>query len=236
MQFYAAETQTIAGPVVMLPQKGSASGGTRRPLNSFAVVRADHSILFDAPYSWTLDGIRRLAAEGKPPRALVLSHRNTAGSGDAFERITTEFGITVLLHPADQDHDEAKGAGVAFVDPMTSDALRAAGIEVLHVPGHTDGSIMLYLAEAGGVLLAGDGAVAPGPEQDPQPPRLERPKMADAADARFKDLWQRLAARLPLDAVLPLHGRAYSRSELGAEAFDRAVANVWSGPPMDPRG
>ena len=81
MQFYAPKTQVIVDNIVMLPQKGSASGGTHRPLNSFALLFDDHSLLFDAPYSWTLDGIRDLAQQGKPPRALILSHRNTAGSG-----------------------------------------------------------------------------------------------------------------------------------------------------------
>ena len=236
VQFYAPETQAIVGNVVMLPQEGSSSGGTHRPLNSYAVLFDDHSLLFDAPYSWTMGGIRDLAKQGKTPRALVLSHRNTAGSGDAFEAIQSEFGIPVLLHPADQGHAEAEAAGVPFGDPMDDPLLQADGIEVIHIPGHTAGSIVLYVPEPGGVLLAGDGAVAPGPGQAAEPPRLERPKMAAEAEAVFRAAWQKLTDRLPLAAVLPLHGQAYLRDDLGDAAFERALANVWQGPPMDPSG
>ena len=233
MEFYSPTAQRVAGPVVMLPQKGSASGGSKRPLNSFAVLREGRSVLFDAPYSWVLDGIQALADEGHPPAALVLSHRNTAGSGDAFEEIARRFGAPVLLHPADQGHPEARGTGVAFSDPTASPVLAEAGIEVVAIPGHTEGSIMLYLADEGGILLAGDSAVGPGPEQSDRTPRLERPVGADE-DARFLDTWRDFVARLPLAAVLPLHGECYLRSETGEEAFEAILANIWRGEPMNP--
>ena len=51
IEFYADRTQPLVGPVVMLPQRGSATGGSKRPLNSFAILREDYSILFDAPFS-----------------------------------------------------------------------------------------------------------------------------------------------------------------------------------------
>ena len=235
-RFYAPDTQPVVGPVVLLPQEGSSSGGTNRPLNSYAVLREGRSILFDAPVSWALEGIRALAAEGRPPRALVISHKDLASSGDAFDLFREEFDAPVLMHPADQTHPAAQGLGLAFQDPMESAVLAGAGARVIHMPGHTPGSIMLYLADEGGILLAGDSAVAPGPEQAAEPPRLERPKMAEEAERPFLDAWEKLAARLPLAAVLPLHGRRYLRAELGSEAFDAAVANLWRGPPMDPSG
>ncbi len=119
---------------------------------------------------------------------------------------------------------------------MDDALLRADGIEVIHIPGHTAGSVMLYLAGHGGVLLAGDSAVALGPEQAAEPPRLERPKMAPDADAAFRDAWVELVKRLPLAAVLPLHGQAYLRDDLGDAAFEAALANIWEGAPMDPFG
>ncbi|QPH55967.1 MBL fold metallo-hydrolase [Pontivivens ytuae] len=235
MEFYAPNTQRIVGPVVMLPQEGSASGGTNRPLNSFAILRPGYSILLDAAYSWCLAGIRRLAEEGHPPQALVLSHRNTAGSGDAFAELRSEFDIPVLLHPDDQRHEEARDAG-PYADPVGDPALEEAGVRMIHMPGHTDGSIMLHVEDEGGILLAGDSAVAPGPEQDAEPPRLERPVMPGAAEDRFIAEWQEIWAYAQPDAILPLHGHCYLKRDLGDDAYRAAVENIWTGPPMDPRG
>lgn len=233
MDFYSPDTQPIVGPVVMLPQEGSTSGGSRRPLNAYAVVREGFSILFDAPVSWALDGIAALADAGAPPRALVLSHRNLCSSGDAFEALTRRYDLPVLLHPDDQSHPEAREAGVPFADPTTSEALREAGAEVIHVPGHTAGSIMLHLPDEGGILLAGDSAVGPGPEQADRTPRLERPLGADG-DPRFLRIWEESVDRLPLAAVLPLHGAGCLRRHVGDEVFDAIVRNIRTGEPMDP--
>lgn len=239
-QFYAERPQHIVGDVLMLPQKGSTSGGSKRPLNSWAILRGEpsrgegYSVLFDAPYSWTLDGIARLADEGRPPRALVLSHRNTAGSGDAFETILSRFDVPVMLHPSDAAHDEARESGIDFVDPTGSTLLEKAGLECIHVPGHTAGSIMLYLAEQGGILLAGDAAVGPGPEQNPDEPVLQRPKMSAEAERTFVPAWHRAAASLPIAAVLPLHGRPWLASEVGEARFATLLAEVSSGAAMDP--
>ncbi len=235
MNFYDPEIQTIAGPVVMLPQAGSATGGTGRPLNSFAVLRPGHSILLDAAYSWCIDGIRELAERGHPPRAMVLSHRNTAGSGDAFARFRSDFDAPVLLHPNDQRHEEAREAG-PYVDPVGHQALDEAGIRVIHMPGHTDGSIILHVEDEGGILLAGDSAVAPGPEQDTRPPRLERPTMPGAAKERFIAEWKAIWEHVRPDAILPLHGHCYLRSDLGDDAYRVAIENIWTGSPMDPSG
>lgn len=236
MDFYSPDMQPIVGPVVMLPQKGSVSGGSKRPLNSYAILREGRSILFDAPVSWAMDGVRQLAEDGHPPAALVISHRDLAGSGDEFEAFRDEFGVPILMHPADQREDAPSKLSVALHDPMEGEGgriLQDAGIEVIHVPGHSPGSIMLYLADEGGILLAGDCAVGPGPEQSDRSPRLERPSKADE-DERFLDTWRKTVDRLPIAAVLPLHGEAYTRAEHGDE-FDRIVANIWTGEPMDPR-
>lgn len=236
IDFYADRTQPLVGPVHMLPQKGSVSGGSKRPLNSYAVLRDGYSVLFDAPFSWAMDGVQRLADDGHPPLACVLSHRDLAASGDAFDVLASEFGASILLHPNDQATDKAKDAGVAWVDPTSGQGatiLSDAGLELIHVPGHSPGSIMLHLADEVGILLAGDSAVGPGPKQSDRTPRLERPIKADE-DPAFLDTWRKLVARLPIAAVLPLHGEAYTRTE-HPDDFDAIVANIWQGDPMDPR-
>ena len=235
IEFYADRTQPLIGPVVMLPQAGSATGGSKRPLNSYAVLRDGYSVLFDAPFSWVVDGVQRLADDGHPPLACVLSHRDLAASGDAFADLASEFGVSILLHPDDQATVAAKEADVAWGDPTTGQGaaiLADADLELIHIPGHSPGSVMLYLADDGGVVLAGDSAVGPGPEQADQTPRLQRPIKADE-DPRFIETWRRTISRLPIAAVLPLHGQGYHARD--HDDFAGVVANNWRGEPMDPR-
>ena len=110
MQFYSPDSQPIAGPVRMLPQEGSVSGGSKRPLNSYAILRrAGLRSCSTRPTTWAVPGIDELVTEGAPPRALVLSHRNTAGLRQRLrpdDRRLTD--LPILLHPDDQDHPEAE--------------------------------------------------------------------------------------------------------------------------------
>lgn len=219
--FYAEETVTVAGPVAKLPQKGSGSGGSRRPLNSFVIRRGEGAVLLDAAYSWALTGI---AAEPSP-QAIVFSHGDTVDSADALDALAGR-GAPFLLHPAD-----GREGPVAFEDPRGHPAL--GGIEVIGMPGHTPGSICLWLAGEG-ILLTGDAAVAPGPEQEAEPARLQVPIQADVARAQAD--WRALVPRLGgLRVVAPLHGAIYRRDEMGEAAFDAALAHLWEGEPMDPR-
>ena len=130
--------------------------------------------------------------------------------------IRDEFGIPCYLHPADAAHPDAQRVGVSFEDPTASEVLAEAGLEVWEAPYHTEGSIMLYSARHGGLVLAGDSAVAPGPEQDAEPPRLERPPtISRDADAALRNVWRTLER--PLRSVLPLHGTPYAdRDDLDA--------------------
>lgn len=231
--FYDFASQRITERVTLLPQKGSVSGGTGRPLNSYAVRLQGGTILFDAPVSWVMDALDRIHAEA-PIRAHVISHRDLAGSGDAFDAQWDAFGAPFLMHSEDQAEDAPSKLDVPLADPRGHPALE--GIEVIEMPGHSPGSIMLHLPEER-VLLAGDCAVGPGPEQEVDAPRLERPIMGEEDTAIFCGAMERLIVRLPsLDAVLPLHGDWCLRAELGDAAFEAALRNVWMGAPMDPRG
>ena len=230
----------LIGPVWMLPQRGSVTGGSMRPMNSYAVVRDHGSLLFDAPLSWTLDGIAALAQSDHPPRALVISHRDLASSGDAYRTIRDRYGLRPLLHPDDQSTEAARSSGIEWADwdaPETRQIWTDFGVEPIHLPGHSPGSIVAYLSDddhpnAGGILLAGDSAVAPGPAQTDRTPRLERPMAADR-DPRFIDRWKHLVDTRPISAILPLHGSGYARED-HPDTFDDIVANLWRGEPVDP--
>ncbi|CAN5558228.1 hypothetical protein BH24ACT22_BH24ACT22_09570 [soil metagenome] len=206
--FFSPETQILFDDLLLLPQEGASTGPTGRPPNSFAILTERRSILFDAPYSWVIPAVRRLRDEGYPPAALVLSHSNVAGQGDAFDVMTDEFAVPVLLHPADAVVSESRRTGVECEDPRESEVLAGAGLEVFHFPGHTEGSILLYWENHGGVAFAGDSAVGPGPKQDPDPPRLVRaPAINAEADEGLRELWRTFDK--PLRTVCPLHGAVY---------------------------
>lgn len=206
--FFSAETQWLFDDVLLLPQDGAATGPTGRPPNSYAVLLGGRSVLFDAVYSWALPGIRQLADDGHPPEALVVSHHHVAAQGDAFEALQDEFDLPILLHPDDAQHRSAQQTDVSFENPTSSDVLAEARLDVIHVPAHTEGSVMLYAEKHGGFVLAGDSAVGPGPRQGLQPPRLERPPtISETADQHLRDLWRSFGR--PLRTILPLHGATY---------------------------
>ena len=227
--FFSPETQVLFDDLLLLPQEDAQTGPTGRPPNSFAVLLGGRSILFDAPYSWAVPAVRRLRDEGYPPAALVLSHSNVAGQGDALDAMTEEFGVSVLLHPADAAAAESQRSGVGFADPFQSDVLAEAGLEVLHFPGHTEGSIVLYWEEHGGIVLAGDSAVAPGPQQGLDPPRLVRPPAMNAeADENLRELWQNFGK--PIRTVCPLHGATY----VDRDDMEEIMHPLIEGEPMGP--
>lgn len=227
--FFSPETQVLFDDLLLMPQEGASTGPTGRPPNSFAVLTGGRSILFDAPYSWVVPAVRRLRDEGYPPAALVLSHSNVAGQGDAFDVMTEEFGIPVLLHPADAAASESQRSGVEFADPQQSEVLAGAGLEVFHFPGHTEGSIVLYWGEQGGVALAGDSAVAPGPQQGLDPPRLVRaPALNPEADEGLRELWRTFDK--PLRTVCPLHGSVY----VDREDLEGIMRPLLEGESMEP--
>ncbi len=234
IQFYTPDPQRITESVTMLPQDGSISGGSKRPLNSYAIrletAEGPRTVLLDAPFSWVMADLRARHSDA-PIVAHVLSHSDLAASGDAFAEQASTFVGPVLLHPADQN-DDVRALAIDFQDPMDHPAL--SGIEVIHMPGHTPGSVMLHLPDER-TLLTGDSAVGLGPEQEATPPRLQRPKMDKDDDAIFRDAFERLLDSLPrLDAVLPLHGAWYRRDQIGDRAFDEALVNIFEGRPMDP--
>ena len=231
MNFFSSESQTLYSDLIMLPQQGATTGGSGRPPNSFALLFEGYSVLFDAAYSWTLAGIADLADQGYPPKTLVLSHRNVAGQGDAFETLQRDYNLSVLLHPDDASHPEAKRSGVEFGNPVGNEVLAEAGLEVIHFPGHTAGSVMLYWPEHGGVLLAGDCAAGPGPRQDQNPPRLERtPGPTQAMTDQLAEQWRTFSK--PLRSVYPLHGTFYQdHDDLAA-----IMRPLYDAPPMNPAG
>lgn len=256
--FYHPRRQWLAGDpdgggLVMLPQFGAPSGGTHRPFNSYALVFPASSaekpggrkaVLFDAPLRHCVPGVRGLIADGVEVVGCVLSHSDLAGAGDAFDVLVGELNLPFFLHPEDHHDPRVRGLMQEWEDPM--EACEAGGpfaelpIEILHWPGHSPGSVMLYTPAFGGVLLTGESAIAPGPMQPDDAPTLQRPPAPpppfsptdDEVQDRWRDLLRRWEAEGSTPRTLaPLHGAIYvNRDDVPA-----LVTGLLAADPMTPQ-
>ena len=177
--------------------------------NTYALLNAGRMLLLDTNVSTLLPFVRQLSDNGYSPSALVLSHRHVVGLGDAIGDLSTEFKIPVLLHPIDAGHQQALVSGIQFENPVGHPILEEFGFEALPFPGQTTGSIVLYTAKHGGVLLTGDSAMGTTPDQAKAGlQRLVRPPIETSVDdAELREQW--LAFDRPVATVLPFHGTGY---------------------------
>jgi glyoxylase-like metal-dependent hydrolase (beta-lactamase superfamily II) len=177
--------------------------------NAYAVLRPGGAVFIDASISPLIPFIRDLAGRGFAPAALVMSHRHVAGNGDALGAIAKEFKIPLLLHPIDAEHPQARYARVEYENPVGHPVLSDFGLEAVLFPGHTEGSIVIYGAENGGVLFTADAAM--GPTADQTAAGVERlirpPAQLSVDDHGLRRQWMSFSR--PLATVLPYHGTGY---------------------------
>lgn len=186
--------------------------GARRALlstNTYAVLRAGRALLIDTSFSFLVPFVEQLAARGFTPAALVISHRHVAGTGDAVRALADQFKMPVLMHPVDAKHPQAMVAHVRYENPIGHPVLANFRLEAVHFPGHTSGHVVLYGAENGGVLFAGDAAMGTTADQaDSGIERLIRPPAGlSTDDTELRRQW--LSFSRPVATVLPYHGTGY---------------------------
>ena len=102
MDFFSPDSQPLYNDLILLPQKGAATGGSGRPPNSFALLFEGYSVLFDAPYSWTLSGIEDLASKSYPPRSsssLTATSRGKATLTKGCKRTTVYLSSSIPTTP-----------------------------------------------------------------------------------------------------------------------------------------
>ena len=235
------EPQALLDDLLLLEHEDPGSRKDGMSTNSYALLGSDaaegEALLVDATFDYLMPSVREMAQRGHRPVAMVLTHRHIlAGNATMLDDLEAEFGdVPVLLHPIDVTYsvaDDPRAAdhpleniepqkavpGVGFLDPIGDPTGRAIlarfGVEALHFPGHTGGSVVLY-RKRDGLLLTGDAAMgttvrqaAAGVEEVVRP----WPFMS-VDDARLREGW--LGFDRPVYSLAPYHGRA---AYLGREA------------------
>ena len=205
------EPHTLYDDLILLPHDEPFARRNGRSANCYALLGEAQSVLVDGGFADLLPAARDLADRGYPPTAILLTHRHVAAQGDAFGTFVRQFRTTLLLHPVEAQHPQARQTGHRFEDPMTPDILQHFGLgdaEVLFFPGHTEGHIMVYRRSHGGVLLTGDCAMGPrfdrAQDADEGAVLVRPPLQLMVDDEQLRRNWE--AFDRPVATVGPYHG------------------------------
>jgi len=90
---------------------------------------------------------------------LTHSHYDHAGNNDMFEN------AAVLMHPG--EHGCVEGA-----KPLETDTELVPGVRIVHTPGHTAGSISVFVKADKRYVIAGDAVPKYGNFEKMAPPRI----------------------------------------------------------------
>ncbi|MEH3142256.1 MAG: MBL fold metallo-hydrolase [Mycobacterium kyogaense] len=139
----------------------SLDGGTWDVDNNVWVVGDDDEVIVvDAAHTapQIID-----AVDGRRVVAVVVTH----GHDDHVTVAPTlgaELDAPVLLHPGDDVLWKMSHPEVTYTSIAAAQRIRLAGsdVQVIHTPGHSPGSVCLYLPEAG-ALFSGDTLFQGGP-------------------------------------------------------------------------
>jgi glyoxylase-like metal-dependent hydrolase (beta-lactamase superfamily II)/ferredoxin len=115
--------------------------------SSWLVVRPGGNVLVDSP-RWSAPLARRMAELGGVA-TIVLTHRDDVADHDRWAKA---FGAPRWIHRADADAAPEAEQRVEGLQPV---ALRG-DLQLIPVPGHTEGSMVAVLGQQEQVLFSGD--------------------------------------------------------------------------------
>jgi hydroxyacylglutathione hydrolase len=182
------------------------------PLATNCIVLADprtrEAIAIDTAtpsLAWIVD---QLAANGETLKLIVSTHGHWDHIGDNAA-VAAHTGAPIAVHPLDRsrlEHPEPLFAPFDIPPSVPAVELAEGGtirfgdlrLQVLHTPGHTEGSVCLYESD-GGLLLAGDTLFAGG---------WGRVDLPGGSSEQMAASLARLAVLDDRTKVLPGHGPA----------------------------
>jgi glyoxylase-like metal-dependent hydrolase (beta-lactamase superfamily II) len=154
----AARIEQVPSPAPAEPGNGEADAG---PINAWIIGDDEEVIVIDPGR----DPAGILDAVGdREVLAVICTHGHEDQIAAALE-VAGRDEAPVALHPRDRMlWREAHPAGDPDIEMADGGIFEVAGVEfeVIHTPGHTDGSVCLYCDELG-VVFTGHALLASGP-------------------------------------------------------------------------
>ena len=138
------------------------------------LINADELILIDAgvgdSFDQLIDNIRCLGFDPKRLRAIIVTHAHIDHIG-ALADFQQRYGVTLIAHELDAPAVESgKGAGAEFYgvayqpgvvntkisQPQSSLTFGPHELHLVHIPGHTPGSLAVYVDMGKRILFGQD--------------------------------------------------------------------------------
>ena len=190
--------------------------------NVYLLNEEDNPVLVDGGFPVDAGRVARLISHAPETLIAVATHYHLDHEG-SFARLKCHFPGRVAAHKDDADFMEGKAAYEVYkmdrfrtayyrvlgpwlfpfepvhVDSRLEDRQLVSGVRVIHVPGHTPGSIML-LEERSGILFTGDSIRNEGGVLD-GPPAL----FSNDIEETYRHIKEKVLD-LEFDSILPGHG------------------------------
>ncbi|MBI2987936.1 MAG: MBL fold metallo-hydrolase [Deltaproteobacteria bacterium] len=179
--------------------------GPRGIVKSFLLLAEERTILVDTGFSdadadLIVDRLEKAGKKHNDLKLCILTHRHGDHAGGLpklkkilkFDLMAHELDVAGVKKVSGSDVDRVVKGGEVLPD--------CGGIRILHTPGHTPGSISLYLPRAK-TLIAGDAILSAGEHLIPSPHYL----CSDPEQAQ-NTVVQLINMNLDIQRVLVGHG------------------------------